>query len=722
MRRNVKPYVFLLSLFVIAMTIVISCKKSEDPIETTGHIAGTVTEDGSNTPIEAAEVVFSGVSSTYKTGKDGKFEAKELAEGDYTITVQKAGYVTNKKQVTVRAGRTQSADFSLKKEVGMLGVSPSALGFGTNSDQETLTITNSREGSKLLWEIVIPDGVDWLSVFPKSGETEYGESTITVSVDRSKMTEAKVYSANLIVRSSNGGGSKTILVTTEKLGATLQADPTSLNFGTSEVEKSIIVKNATQIDAITYNTSTSASWIALENPNGTISGSEVGTIKVKVARLGLSAGNHTGSVIIKSNKNTVTVNVSMNVLAKQAPSVSALQSSEVKHNSIGVSAYISDVGSAAVTAYGFCWGTSPSPTTADNKNNLGGTSTAKTFNSVVTGLTPNTLYYVRAYAINEEGTSYSDAISVTTLAPPTLPVVRTFVASDVKYNEAMGKGSIDDLGDGYVTSYGFCISKTSPNPTLQDNLKVINLGSITTKGNFEGEITGLEGQNKYFIRAYATNSLGTTYGGTVEITTPVTPPLVTGGLIAYYTFDNENCDDYFGEENYYGILQGTGQDPTFVTDIPGTTGKAMKCLNSKYYRITKAPDAGVSDLTFAVWVKTSKSGNIYYSDDSNSDRIALASNNRVIYKGQTYGSPRSFNIDLSRILFDGKWHHITITKEGTERKLYIDGRLYETLTDYRAHGSIGFIGVDYEGLMDNLRIYNRALTQEEIRTIYNAKQ
>lgn len=96
MRKNVKPYVFLLSLFVIAIAIVISCKKSEDPIETTGHITGAVTEDGSNTPIEAAEVIFSGVSSYYKTGADGKFEAKDLAEGDYTITVQKTGYVTEK--------------------------------------------------------------------------------------------------------------------------------------------------------------------------------------------------------------------------------------------------------------------------------------------------------------------------------------------------------------------------------------------------------------------------------------------------------------------------------------------------------------------------------------------------------------------------------------------------------------------------------------------------
>lgn len=711
-------------MLLIAVVIVVGCKE-DDPIETTGHITGIVTEDGTNDPIFAANVTLAGISSNYKTGDDGKFEIKDLDEGDYTITVEKKGYEVNKKNITVKAGKTTSADFSLKKNVGILAVSLSTLSFGSESTKETLSVTNSKEGTTLNWEVVIPEEASWLSVFPKSGQTESGESIVTVSVDRSKMTEQKVYSTNLIIRSTNGGGSKTIQVTSEKLGAVLEADPTSLNFGTNETEKSIIVKNATKIESLTYNVVANESWISLESPNGTIQESEIGTIKVKVSRLGLAAGNHDGNIVIKSNKNIVTVKVSMNVLAKQAPSVSALQSTEIKHNSVAVSAYISDVGSAAVSAYGFCWGTSPNPTTADNKNNLGGTSTAKSFNTTITGLTANTLYYVRAYATNEEGTSYSDAISFTTATPPTMAVVRSFATTNIAYNKATGKGSIDNLGDGYVTSYGFCISKSNSSPTLSD--QVVNLGSTTTLGDFEGTIPNLQAQTKYFVRAFATNSLGTAYGSTVEFTTPITPPLVTGGLLAYYTFDNSDCDDYFGEIDFNAIVQGSGNEMSFVSDTPKGNGKSLKGSDGgKYYKILRTPDRGQTAVTYSVWIKTkdtnarwfySLGSDVYYSRGIGLDK-------GKVMCGWRRG-PYIWDTEVYNLLLDGQWHHLVMTLKNRENTLYIDGRYIERGNgswdgDFYNH-SIAVLG-GFNGLMDNLRIYNRILTVEEIREIYQAKQ
>lgn len=69
-------------------------------------------------------------------------------------------------------------------------------------------------------------------------------------------------------------------------------------------------------------------------------------------------------------------------------------------------------GGSAITASGVCWSLSPNPTTADSKTIDG---TALSFTSNLTGLIAGTIYYVRAYATNSEGTSYGKGVSFTAL-------------------------------------------------------------------------------------------------------------------------------------------------------------------------------------------------------------------------------------------------------------------------------------------------------------------
>ncbi|NPD48002.1 MULTISPECIES: LamG-like jellyroll fold domain-containing protein [unclassified Lentimicrobium] len=69
-------------------------------------------------------------------------------------------------------------------------------------------------------------------------------------------------------------------------------------------------------------------------------------------------------------------------------------------------------GGSTITARGVCWNTTGSPTTSDPKTTNG--SGTGTFTSSITGLSPNTTYYVRAYATNSEGPAYGSEISFTT--------------------------------------------------------------------------------------------------------------------------------------------------------------------------------------------------------------------------------------------------------------------------------------------------------------------
>lgn len=70
-----------------------------------------------------------------------------------------------------------------------------------------------------------------------------------------------------------------------------------------------------------------------------------------------------------------------------------------------------DLGDSAVTQHGHCWGTSSNPTTSDSKTTLG-TGTLGQFTSAITGLTPGTKYYVRAYATNTTTTTYGANVEI----------------------------------------------------------------------------------------------------------------------------------------------------------------------------------------------------------------------------------------------------------------------------------------------------------------------
>jgi len=97
--------------------------------------------------------------------------------------------------------------------------------------------------------------------------------------------------------------------------------------------------------------------------------------------------------------------------AKVIPNLSVYVTSITTTTATG-GGQISNDGGAEVTVRGVCWSTSQNPTTADNKTSTG--TGEGSFNSLITGLTPSTTYYLRAYATNSIGTAYSNEISFIT--------------------------------------------------------------------------------------------------------------------------------------------------------------------------------------------------------------------------------------------------------------------------------------------------------------------
>ena len=176
---------------------------------------------------------------------------------------------------------------------------------------------------------------------------------------------------------------------------------------------------------------------------------------------------------------------------------------------------ITSDGGAIITAAGVCWGTSPAPTTAGNKTT--DAIISDTFTSTITGLSPGVTYFVRAYATNSVGTAYGNELSFT--SSPGLPEITTSVITGLTITSAKTGGTIVSNGGVPITESGIVLG-TVPSPTVADT----KLSSGVSTGSFVSQLTGLSQGTTYFVRAFATNSIGTAYGNELSFTTlePVT--------------------------------------------------------------------------------------------------------------------------------------------------------------------------------------------------------
>jgi len=203
--------------------------------------------------------------------------------------------------------------------------------------------------------------------------------------------------------------------------------------------------------------------------------------------------------------------IQFKTLSAQLPTLITNTVTNITQTSANSGGNISDDGGATVTQRGICWSTSSNPTIA-NTRTFDGSGTGS-FSSQMTGLQANRTYYVRSYATNSVGTAYGSQVLFTTLTYQ-LPSVTTSSIFNITRISAQGGGSVTNDGGYAVTQRGVCWS-TSQNPTIS-NTRTIN-GSGT--GSFSSSVTGLLSGRTYYIRAYATNILGTSYGSQISFRT-----------------------------------------------------------------------------------------------------------------------------------------------------------------------------------------------------------
>lgn len=258
--------------------------------------------------------------------------------------------------------------------------------------------------------------------------------------------------------------------------------------------------------------------------------------------------------------------VTFNTLAT-IPSVTTSVVSNITDNFATCGGNVTSDGGATVTARGICWSTNQNPTIGDNHTTDGSGTGA--FTSSITSLVPNTTYYVRAYATNSEGTSYGEQKTFTTIIIP--PTVITQNISNITSTTATCNGNVTSTGGATVTARGFCWS-TSSFPTTNNNHTNNGQGA----GNYTSDLTGLTPGTIYYVRAYATNSAGTAYGGNILFSTLANTPSVTTSAVGNITDNSATCggnvtNDGGSTVTARGVCWSTSQNPT-INDAHTSNG------------------------------------------------------------------------------------------------------------------------------------------------------
>lgn len=186
-----------------------------------------------------------------------------------------------------------------------------------------------------------------------------------------------------------------------------------------------------------------------------------------------------------------------------APKLITFEVNNITNISVSSGGEIKNKGKYEIIRRGICWSTKPNPTIADDK--IKDDSDSDTFSLEITGLMPNTKYYLRAYATNYIETGYGNEIEFQTTGEK--PVLSTNPISAKTINSIQCGGNISSDGGDIIVARGVCWGE-NPEPLITDNKS--DDGYST--GQFTSFVTNLKSNTKYYIRAYATNSVGTTYG------------------------------------------------------------------------------------------------------------------------------------------------------------------------------------------------------------------
>jgi len=286
-----------------------------------------------------------------------------------------------------------------------------------------------------------------------------------------------------------------------------------------------------------------------------------------------------------------------------------------------------------------------------------------------------------------------------------------------------------------AATYNTTIRYVSSGANLQVYVNGIAQGSPLVCANTSGTMQNLTG-TLTLPAGFSAIRLKPTTGGIGIATEIFTLPDVTNGLMARWNFDSNATDTFSaGTIADNGTLVGS---PTFVTGNP--VGSAALNLNGtgQYMTVPTSADVNLTTAcTLAAWVKiASTTDNSYrmifskksaYTDNTGYELFYHPVLHQLLLRSG--GPSTTYSVTLPLTL-DTNWHHLAVTINGSVATFYLDGTAQIgatgtvgnplTGTQALAIGRRSGTTADYpwNGQLDDVRIYNRALSTQEIDTIF----
>ena len=266
---------------------------------------------------------------------------------------------------------------------------------------------------------------------------------------------------------------------------------------------------------------------------------------------------------------------------------------------------------------------------------------------------------------------------------------------------------------------------------------VSEIGLNEQGDNFQGQIDDV----RIYSRALSPEEISRLYelGGTTHVNVTLkTNPDLESGLVGHWTMDGKdminNVADVSGQGNH-GALQGHISTTTAI----GVIGQALNFDGDDDYidigeSAVLEPASVVSISTWFkrdgvqdTWVPLFQYGDV---DTDPYGAYAFQFNNTadddITFKISTSGA--STEMTANTTINDGEWYHIAGTYDGSDMRVYINGA--ETNSTGKSgsldgYGAIGLrIGTQvgsgryFDGVIDDVRVYNRVLSAEEISRLY----
>ncbi|RYC71012.1 LamG-like jellyroll fold domain-containing protein [Spirosoma sordidisoli] len=450
-------------------------------------------------------------------------------------------------------------------------------------------------------------------------------------------------------------------------------------------------------------------------------------------------------------KTEITLITSVTVSNAVLPTVTLQPIADISKTTAKATMAITSNGNATITAYGICYSSSnkvPALNQSDCKTApITGTGDInKDFPTSVTGLSPNTTYYIRSYAVNQAGPGYSSPVLTFTTGQD--PSVTTLGSSNVASTTATVGLVVNTPGTPSAVEYGICYSLNST-PDLNNGSKHI-VTSPPVGTNVSVPLTDLTPNKTYYYRAYAKLPSGEIiYSTTIlSFTTPL--DTVTNDLIASVSFTDGSMKDitvYKNDANPAGT-------PTFTTDRRDRPNSAILLdgVEDYFFMNDNASLNNLDEFSISLWIKANPINNV-------NDRIQIFNKSKwatsenemysaLIKKSESGSNNYIFMADIkqnsncqpgkgwqpstfSGKLTPGAWTHLVYVYSKNTLSIYYNNSplaqsdpLPASSMDKCPGGELKF-GAQlreypnyFSGAMDDIRIYKRALRPDEVKSLF----